>query len=480
MSVLRNLAIGLLILLLAVDLAAANAVVAADRTVLNPGFVTTTLEEEGAYEQAEPIVLEQFPTNELEHGDSPPLPVDPQTVAAAAVDAEYLQSQIEPTIERTYAYLHGNRDELELVIELQPAKTAIADAVEAELENASPTELLGTFGGTDTLSFEAKGVTIELSTVAEMAENESTFEAERTAIRESIREQVVTRLVNESFAEASKDELLALIIDDYDPNAYNESEKEQLVKENRPEIRAALQDRIESERGDEIDDAVDRQLADSRERIRSTVGANLNQSLSDVDPAVREPAIDLVLVAVNGYVADITYAEFSAEFDGATDDLAAGISKLVERKLDDQVPDELDLTEQLDPSARQNLKDVRRVVGVIDLLSLGLPVLGAVLIGLLLLVSRSLAVTGIGAGVGLTIGGLPPLIGTSIGRPHLQDVIASAEIPGAMTELVLAILGQIMDAVVLQSAVVSGVGAVVLTAGLALHFGFVASPWGGE
>ncbi len=480
MSVLRNAALVLLVVLLAVDLAAANAVVAADRTVLNPGFVTTTLEEEGAYEQAEPIVLEQLPTDQLEGEDAPPLPVDPQTVAAAAVDPAYLQAQIEPNIERTYAYLHGNRQDLELTIDLEPAKTAIADSVEAELTNASPTELVDAFGGNEDLSFEAEGVTIELSTVAEMAEEESTFEAERAALREAIRDRVIARLVNQSFAEASNDELLALVIDDYDPTAYNDSEKEQLVADNEPEIRAALRDRIESERGGEIDDAVDQQLAEKRERIRTEVKQNLNESLSDVAPVVREPAVDLVLVGVDGYVADVTHDEFSAEFDAATDDLAAGISVLIERKLDEEVPDELDLTEQLDPSARQSLEDARQAVGIVDLLSMGLPALGAVLIGLVFLVSRSVAVTGIGAGVGLTIGGLPPLIGTGLVRSRLQDAIASAELPAAMGDLVLGVVGQVMDAVFLQSAVVSGVGVVVLAAGLALHFGVVALPGGGD
>lgn len=480
MGVLRNAVLVLLVVLLAVDLAAANALVAADRTVLNPGFVTTTLEEEGAYEQAEPIVLEQLPTEQLEGEDAPPLPIDPQTVAAAAVDAAYLQSQIEPNIERTYAYLHGNREELELVIDLGPAKDAIADAVEDELTNASPTDLVDTIGESDDLSFEAQGVTIELSTVAEMAEDESTFNAERGEFRETIRDQVLTRLVNQSFAEASNDELLALVIEDYDPNAYNESEKAQLVEDDEPEIRAALRNRIESERGDEVEDAVDRQLAENREAIRTNAEEHLNESLSDVDPAVREPAVDLGLVAVDGYVADVTHDEFSAAFDAAADDLASGLTVLIERQLDEEIPDQLDLTEQLDPAAQQSLEDARRGVGLIDLLSMGLPALGAVLIGLVFLVSRSVAITGIGAGVGLTIGGLPPIAGTAIVRARLENAIASAELPAAMGDLVLAVVGQVVDAVFLQSAVVTGVGVVVLAAGLALHVGVVTLPGGGE
>ncbi|MDZ7701754.1 MAG: hypothetical protein U5J98_06630 [Halobacteriales archaeon] len=480
MGILRNGVIVLLVVLLAVNLAAANALVAADRTVLNPGFVTTTLEEEGAYEQAQPIVLEQLPTEQLEGEDAPPLPIDPQTVAATAVDAAYLQSQIEPNIERTYAYLHGNSDELELVIDLEPAKDAIAAAVEAELTNASPTELVDAIGGSEDLSFEAQGVTIELSTVAEMAESESTFDAERAELRATIRERVLDQLVNQTFAEASNDELLALVIDDYDPNEYNESEKEQLVDDNEDEIRTALRDRIESERGGEIDAAVEEQLSENRELIRTNAAQSINESLSDVSPAVREPAVELVLVAVDGYVADVSHDEFSASFDAAADDLAAGITTLLEAELDEQVPDTLDLTEQLDSSAMQSLEDARQAVGLIDLLSIGLPALGAVLIGLIFLASRSVAVTGIGAGIGLTIGGLPPVLGTGLVRARLEEAIASAELPAAMGDLVLAVVGQVTDAVFLQSAIVTGVGVVVLAAGLALQFGIVSLPGGRE
>lgn len=53
MSWLKTTFLVLLVALLAVDLAAANAVVAADRTLLNPDFVTITLEEENPYEQAD-------------------------------------------------------------------------------------------------------------------------------------------------------------------------------------------------------------------------------------------------------------------------------------------------------------------------------------------------------------------------------------------------------------------------------------------
>lgn len=474
MSLARSAVIVLLVALLAVDLGAANAAVAADRTVLNPGFVTTTLEEEGAYEAAEPIVLDQLPADDSTEGEAPPLPVDPQTVAAAAIDAEYVQSQVEPNIERTYAYLHGRTDELQLSIDLVPAKTAIADAVEDELTNASPTELVETVGGEEgDLTFEASGTTIELTTVAEMAEDESTFRAERRELRQTVRDRVVTAAVDEAFDRATNDDLLRLVIPDYDPDAYTEAEKEQLVADNEAAIREELREQIEAEDDGEIAAAVDERLAENREAVRANVSASMNESLGDLDPAVAEPVRDLALVAVDGYLADVTHDEFSAEFGAATDDLAAGMGVLVEDQLDEEIPNRVDLDEQLDAEAMRNLDQARQAVGWIDLLSVVLPLVGLGLIGGLFLLTRTVAVTAIGAGVGLALGGLPVLAGAALIPGWLRTAMANGQAPPAVAELGLAVVGQVADAVFLQSAVVVGVGVVALAAGLALHLGLV-------
>jgi hypothetical protein len=477
MSAARTAVVVLLVLVLAVNIFAANAAVAADRTVLNPDFVTTSLEEEDAYQELEAIIVDQFEGGDLAASDeeSAPLPVDPEAVLAEAVDTEYVKSQVEPNIERTYAYLHGNSNELELVINLAPAKTAIADAVEAELRSASPTELMETVADqTEESSVEAGGTTIDLETVGQMAEDEAVFRAERQALREDIRERIVTTAVDQAFEEASNDELLALVIDDYDPEDYDDQEKEQLVQDNEAEIRAALRDRIEAERDDEIDAAVDDQLAETRETVRSEIRSEFDGSPEELDPALAEPIQTLLLVAADGYLADISHDEFSAEFETASDDLAAGVATVLETQLDEEVPDEIDLTEDMEAQALQNLEQAREVVGLIDLLSIVLPLVGLGLIGGLFLVTKSAATTAIGAGVGLVVGGIPALVGGAYIPRLLQDAMADA--PGPMAELVPALASQVADAVFLQSAVVVGLGVVVLGGGLALHFELVEWP----
>lgn len=477
MSRLRTAGIVLLVTVLAINIFAANAAVALDRTVLNPGFVTSTLEEENAYEHAEPIVVDQL-TTDIGSGenDTPPLPIDPEAVASEAVDSAYLQSQIEPNIERTYAYLHGNADELELVIELEPMKTAIGDAVEADLTEAGAVELLRTVAGEgQDLTVETEGLTIDLVTVAEMAEDESVFQAEREELRDTVRERVLDQAVDDAFAQASNDERLSLVIDDYDPDEYTESEKEQMVEDREPEIRAAIRDRIEAERGDEIDAEVEQRLAENRDAIRANVSAAVTENLGDTDPAVAEPVTELALVAVDGYVTDVSHDEFSAEFEAAVDDLAAGIGTVIEGELDSEVPDRVDLADDLDSSATQSLEQARQVVGIIDLLAIGLPILGVCLIVLVYFASRSVAVTAMGGGAGLAIGGLPGLLGASQVQPQLQALLGDG-MPAGFQELLLAISGAVANAVLVQSGAVVGVGVIAFGAGLALQYDLVELP----
>lgn len=470
----RTLVVVLLVVLLAADLAAANGAVAADRTVLDAGFVTHTLAKEGAYGQVEPLVVDSLPLDQVNGTDAAALPIDPQTVAASALDADYVQSQIDPNVRRAYAYLHGRTDALNLSVNLEPAKAAIGDAVAAEVANASASELLDSFGanGTD-LTVSTDGVTLDLTTVAAMANDRDTFTSQRQAFRARVRERVVTALVDQAFQQASDDQLLALVIDNYDPNKYTDAQKAQLVQDHRTEIRAALRDRIEQQRGDQITSRVDSELSSMRDDIRANVSARLDQSLGGADPAVAEPAKQLALVGVDGYVADVGYDQFHAEFVAAKDDLAAGVGTVVQSQLDAQVPDRLDLTGQLGPGATDQLRSGRQVVGLVDLLSMVLPVVGLALVGLLYVVTRSIETTALGSGLGLFVGGLPAIVGAT----SLDGLLGSAmggSVPPAVETLVRALAGQVAHAVLVQSGLVIGLGLVLVAAGLALRLELVA------
>jgi len=473
MSLGRTLVVVLLVVLLAADLAAANGAVAADRTVLDAGFVTHTLAKEGAYAQVEPLVVDSLPLDQLNGSQTAALPIDPQTVAASALDAAYVRSQVDPNVRRTFAYLHGRTDTLDLAVNLSPAKVAIGDAVAAQVANASVAELLGGFGANASdLTVSADGVSLDLRTVAAMANDKATFTSQRQAFRSRVRERVVTALVDQAFQQASDDQLLALVIDNYDPNNYTDAQKAQLVQDHRTDIRAALRNRIETQEGDQITSRVDSQLASMRTDIRANVSTALDQSLNGVDPAVADPAKRLALVGVDGYVADIGYDQYHAEFTAAKDALATGVGTVVQSRLDSQVPNRLDLTDQLGPSARDQLRTGRQVVGLVDLLSMVLPVVGLALVGLLYVVTRSIETTALGGGLGLVVGGLPGVVGaTSLGG--LLRSAMGGSVPAAVERLVTSLAGQVAHAVLVQSGLVVALGVVLVAAGLALRLELV-------
>lgn len=469
----KTIAVVLLVTLLAADLAVANAVVGAERSVLDPAFVTSSLDSEGAYDQVEPIVLEQLQLEELSaaDGQAPPFPVDTRAVVAAAIDAGYLQSQVEPNIEATYAYLHGSSDTLELAVDAEPAKRAIVAAVEAELTNATASELLGSFGlGEGALAVEADGFSVDLVTVAEMAANESVFDAEREAVRADLRDRAVGAAVDDAFSNASRDELLALVIEDYDPADYTDAEKEQLVADNETDIRTALRERVEANDGDAITAAVDDQLVETRDALRANVSAALAETGDEIDPAIGDPIEALALVAVDGYVADVSHREFSTEFEAAAADLAVGVATLLEVELDEQIPDQVALVEASDTETAEALAAARQAVRLVDTLAIGLPVVGVGLVGVIYLVSRTVAVTAAGAGVGLVGGGLPGLVGARIVPRELRTLLTAGELPRSGVDLVVTLAGQVADVLFWQSAAVVGIGAVLLGLGLALHY----------
>jgi len=114
---------------------------------------------------------------------------------------------------------------------------------------------------------------------------------------------------------------------------------------------------------------------------------------------------------LDGYLVDLNQEKNSSQFNAATGDLAAGLATILERKFVSEVPDRIDLSEQLDAQARGNLRQTRRVLGLIDLVAILLSIGGGVLVGLVLLVSRSVVTTVMGGGLGLLIGGLPTHVG---------------------------------------------------------------------
>ncbi len=468
MTVARSLGTGILVVLLIVSLVGANGVVAAERTVLSANFVKTTIDESGGYDVLQDAVVEAASEQVAGDGTSE-LPVSPTEIVESAVTPSYLETQTEANVDRVYGYLHGDRDELVIALDLEPVKENVVKTVENRIENMSLLELTDLVGSGDTAAAEVQGVSLDIGLIGTMAANQSSYQETRETFRERIRQAALNRIVNDTMESASNDELLALVIDDYDPNAYTEQEKEQMVEDREDEIRTAVEQQIEQERGDELDAAIEKQLAAYNEEIKSQLESSVQDSGGDVDPALVNATADLAKVGVDGLTTDMSYAEFSSQIETEKADLAEAIVAVTEDRLAEEIPDRIDLTEQMGADTRQQLQTVRQAVGIADILQFALPLLAILLIAGIYLLTKSIAVTAVGAGIGLFVSGLLGFGIASTLPPRLRAGLP-ADLPGAMASLVTTLIDRVFGLLQTQSLVLLVVGILALGLGVAIWY----------
>lgn len=470
MGLWRSVAIGMIVVLISVSLLGANATVAAERTALDSTFVTTTLSEENAYQALQLAVIETA-TDELGVAESD-VPIDPEPIVEEAVPPTYIEGQVDRNIERLYAYLHGDRGDLVLTVNLVPVKENVPEVIEDEIKDRSVDELFGLAGIDDLGSVEVEGVSIDLSVLGDMGESEAAYQSAKESFRADLRDKVIEELVNEAFETRSKDELLALVIDNYDPDAYSEDEKEAMVTQREDEIRAALRDIIEDEYGDEIDARLNAELDDYRDEVRPRIQAVVEEKTGDGTPALTNATVELAMVGVEGLLTDMEYAEFRTQLDAAKADLAAAVSDVVAAQLAEEAPDKIDLTEELPAETEQDIEAAQNIVGIVDLLSVGFPVAAIGFLGLLWILSGSVVMTAIGAGVGLFVAGVSGVAAAVVVPNNAQATLAS-RLPPELAEASIGVIDQTFAVVFSQSLGVTAAGVVVTGVAGLVYLGVV-------
>lgn len=200
----RALAVGILGIVLLVSLLGANLVVGVDRTALDSEFVKDSLEEEEAYA----VILAELQDEVVDETGEPTDEPAPEEILADVVTEEYIQEQTEANIDRLYAFLHGERDELYLAVETEPLKDDLA----AEIAQSVIEEQ-------DIEEFDPR--------FAAMTESEAEFEA----AREEFKEEQKQRIQDETQPELTEEEL---------EEAYEES-REEIREEAIAELEADVQ-----------------------------------------------------------------------------------------------------------------------------------------------------------------------------------------------------------------------------------------------
>ena len=157
----RTVAIAVLLFLLVLSVGTANLAVGLDRTALNEEFVADTLAEEDAYA----VLLEEAQSQiESESAATTGAGPSPGELLPKVVTESYLRNQTEANLDRTYAYLEGEREDLYLAINTTPLKDDLAAELASQLMD----------------EFTLADVEPDL---ARMTESESEFQAVREEFR---------------------------------------------------------------------------------------------------------------------------------------------------------------------------------------------------------------------------------------------------------------------------------------------------------
>jgi hypothetical protein len=436
-SLLRKLGVFVIVLMLTTTIASANVITATHRTVLDPDYVSNSLDDAGAYEGVQDIIESRVNDSFSGTGQFSDL------ISSALDDVvteQYVRSQANANINRTYGYLHGNRGELNISIDTTPLKTNAVGAVEDTIRNESIADLYDTFAGDSTEESVGEGASvsdvIDPETISQMTESKQQYQAAREDFRSGIREEVITTAADRRYENASNDERLSLIIEDYNPREYSEAEKERMVADNETRIRSAIRDRVREEQGDAINETVDR-------RLDGFVGQAENQTSGNAESNVTAAAAELQLTIVQGLAGDMSYDEFSSELEGDRDTLATAVGTRIEGELDDSVSDRLSLTDELGPETEQQLSDARGTVQLLDTLGTVLPVAVLVLVGLIFLLTRSIKATLNNFGRSLFLVGLPTFVGIQLLSGQIKNFVPSVD--DGMQPIVDGLVGVIGD-----------------------------------
>lgn len=472
MTAARSVGIGVLVVLLTLSVVGANGIAAAQQTVLNGEFVKTTIDRTDGYDVLQAAVVDAASQQFEGEEQAEDLPIAPETIVKSAITENYLQSQTTANIDRFYGYLHGRRGELVLAVNLEPVKDNIVEAVEAEVTDMPLTELVSVVGAEESASVSAEGVTMDINLVATMAANRSSYRTARAEFREQVRSEVLDQIVTDTMESSTNDELLALVIEGYNPDAYTEAEKSTMVDERDSEIRAAIRQQVIDERNDELQAQIDQRLATTNAEIKDEIATSVERSAGDRDPALLNATSNLAAVGVDGLTTDMSYAEFATAVDDSKGELAAAVAGVVEDQLAGEVPDEVDLTADMDPQAMQLFASMKQAVGIADVLVFVLPLLAILLIAAIYYLTASIAVTAIGSGIALFVSGILGVGLAVVLPPRIRGAIP-ADLPAGMASLITGLVRRVFGLIQTQSIVLLVAGILALGIGLALWYGFI-------
>lgn len=252
-----------------------------------------------------------------------------------------------------------------------------------------------------------------------------------------------------------KDDLAAELADrllagqdlaEIDPTLARMSESESQFEAERQEFKDEQLQRIQDETEQELSDAELEAIYDeNRDQIREEAISQMENRVAASDqPEELKPAIiELGTLRIDAQLdPDMTYDEFSTQLEAERANLVDTVESLARDQLDEELPDTLELTEELSQANREQLDQLRDLVFVLTVLAFVLPLLSlgiALLIGWL---SRTRSTGLFVVGSTVTVTGLLSVVGfRTIQRLVTSEIEAGAAQGDMSTELSGVVIG---------------------------------------
>jgi len=207
MSTGRTVALFLIGTLLTGTLFGATAAVGADRSAFDAEYTSNTFEEEGVYTETTAQIREDVATDIDEILDNKPRPqgvrltLTGEEVAEQGVTEAFVAGEMDRMIGELYRYLHGERDDLDIQIDLTGMKATVSETIVDGIEIDTPT-LVG-----------SKSDRVDSERIARLSESESAYQDAQVDLPPGEREDISKDLEANVRAELSdEDEALTAAV----------------------------------------------------------------------------------------------------------------------------------------------------------------------------------------------------------------------------------------------------------------------------
>lgn len=255
------------------------------------------------------------------------------------------------------------------------------------------------------------------------------------------------------------------------------AESEAAFRDERAAFEAEQLERIQAETDEHHDEAELRAMwDDQRGDVRAEMVAELEDQVanSDVPPPARPAMVEFGTVRIDGLVReDLTYEAYLANVEDARENLAVGWEQAVAGQLDQEMEDGMDMTEGMNPEARETIDTVRTGVSLTSLLVFLLPLAALSFAGAIgyLSPTRSSALRRIG-GVVATVGLLCTVLAVALATV-LPDLLAGSEDATAGQTAVAGLVADGFTQFGIQSGLLLGLGLALVVAGVAVRKGYL-------